>query len=259
MKLPGDEISKSHQNAFPNKVVEGSERVYNLSVFNMQGHKHTPLKLSPYTFKGALTSNVDLGDKTPTSAVLGQVTEYGGLTLQTPALVDELNAVFFPDSVQRKKDINHLIYKHERQVSTRVVENGGYPLRYIARNMLNPKHRDSKDDKVIPSTLLYGGKFAGEKSFLKLSKHDVSIPISEGSIISFFAGRIHHEVDVDPEFLESKNRFQERIVEVFGSYDSIYKNLTKRDEKMKAVCNNLTKRDMKKAKKGNEAAAVGKK
>ncbi|KAJ3227649.1 hypothetical protein HDU78_009969 [Chytriomyces hyalinus] len=232
-------MAVSHSNAFPNKVKEGSERVYNLSIFNMRGHKETPLKFSQKTFKGSLSYDLDLGKNSPTCTLLGEVSAYGYSTLQTPALVDELNAVFFPDSVKRKKRVAYLIHKHQRQVSTRLAENGGYLVRYIARNMLNPRHTDSKDDLVIPSTLMYGGHFDGNQSLLKLSQFSVSIPISEGSIISFFAGRIVHEVEVAPEFLQSNKQFKERVVEVFGSYESVYKKSIETDKKIKEAQKNM--------------------
>ncbi|KAI8820609.1 hypothetical protein BJ741DRAFT_638083 [Chytriomyces cf. hyalinus JEL632] len=230
---PDKKMEKSHSNAFPNKVKDGSERLYNLSIFNMSGHTKTALKFSSKTWKGKLACYMDVGEKTPSCAMLGHVTEYGSSTLQTPALVDELNAIFFPGSVKRKKQIAHLINEHQKQVTSRLAENGGYLLRYIARNMLNPKHCDSKDCKVIPSTLLYGGKFQANMSFLKLSEYDISIPICVGTIISFFAASIQHEVEVEPNFLKSNKKFEERIVEVFGSYESIYQHLAQKDKIVK--------------------------
>ncbi|KAJ3231303.1 hypothetical protein HDU77_001123 [Chytriomyces hyalinus] len=173
-----DGMAVSHSNAFPNKVKEGSERVYNLSIFNMRGHKETPLKFSQKTFKGSLSYDLDLGKNSPTCTLLGEVSAYGYSTLQTPALVDELNAVFFPDSVKRKKRVAYLIHKHQRQ-------------------------------------------------------------ISEGSIISFFAARIVHEVEVAPEFLQSNKQFKERVVEVFGSYESVYKKSIETDKKIKEAQKNM--------------------
>ncbi|KAJ3227647.1 hypothetical protein HDU78_009967 [Chytriomyces hyalinus] len=222
---PRKNMEKSHSNAFPDKVEEGSERLYNLSIFNMSGHTTTDLKFSKNAWKGKLACHMDLGEKEVSCTALGYVTEYGSSTLQTPALVDELNAAFFPDSVKRKKQVAYLINEHQKQVTSRLAENGGYMLRYIARNMLNPKHRDKKDCTVIPSTLLYGGKFHANASFLKLSDHDISIPICVGTIISFFAAKIDHEVEVDPDFIKSDKKFVERVVEVFGSYESIYQHL----------------------------------
>ncbi|KAJ3379380.1 hypothetical protein HDU80_002485 [Chytriomyces hyalinus] len=169
-----DGMAVSHSNAFPDKVKEGSERVYNLSIFNMRGHKETPLKFLQKTFKGSLSYDLDLGKNSPTCTLLGEVTAYGYSTLQTPALVDELNAVFFPDSVKRKKEVTYLIHKHQQQ-------------------------------------------------------------ISEGSIILFFAARIVHEVEVAPEFLQSNKQFKEQIVEVLGSYESIYRECIETNKKIKAV------------------------
>ncbi|KAI8842589.1 hypothetical protein BJ741DRAFT_591380 [Chytriomyces cf. hyalinus JEL632] len=217
IRLPrkNKKMAKSHSNSHPQSVVSTSERVFNMSVFHMVGRPEAELKTSSPVFKAKLTCNMDLGLKTTTSESMGAVTKYAVQTLQTPALVDALNSAFFPASVERKKEINRLIYQHESQVVGRLNENGGYPLRYIARNMLNPKHNDSKDDPVIPSTLLYGGHFAGNKSFLRFTDYKICIPISEGSIISFFAARFNHEVGVNPDFM---GVFPERVVEVFGSY-----------------------------------------
>ncbi|KAJ3394125.1 hypothetical protein HDU80_010593 [Chytriomyces hyalinus] len=183
-------------------------------------------------FLGDLTSDVELGNKTPAFKLLGVITEYAFSTLQTPALVDELNAIFFPESVKKKR-ITKLINDYQKHASSRLAENGGYMVRYIAKNMLNPEHLDSKDDKIIPSTLLYGGKFASEMSFLKLSKYEISIPISKGTIISFFAACIDHEVCVYPVFLANKQRFDTRIIEVFGSYESVYEHLKTKDKEVK--------------------------
>ncbi|KAI8833691.1 hypothetical protein BJ741DRAFT_666474 [Chytriomyces cf. hyalinus JEL632] len=64
------------------------------------GHPNAELKMSSPIFKGA-------------------VTKYAVRTLQTPAVVDALNALFFPASVERKKEIDRRIYEHESQVAGR--------------------------------------------------------------------------------------------------------------------------------------------
>ncbi|KAJ3253938.1 hypothetical protein HDU77_004328, partial [Chytriomyces hyalinus] len=159
------------------KVKEGSEQLENLSIFNMNGHKEIPLKFSQKTFKEDYSYNLDLGKKTPICTLLGEVSAYRYSTLQTPVLIDKLNTAFFPDSVKRKKEVAYLIYKHQPYASTRLAKNGGYLVQYIARNMLNPRYTDSKDDLVIPSTLRYGGNFDGNKFLLKLSQFSISIPV----------------------------------------------------------------------------------
>ncbi|KAJ3235826.1 hypothetical protein HDU77_000203, partial [Chytriomyces hyalinus] len=57
--------------------------------------------------------------------------------------------------------------------------------------------------------------------------------ISEGTIISFFAARIDHEVCVHPVFFANNQRFDTCIVEVFGSYESVYEHLKTKDKEVK--------------------------
>ncbi|KAJ3399106.1 hypothetical protein HDU80_008250 [Chytriomyces hyalinus] len=126
-------LAKSHSNAFPDNVIIGSKRVFNLSVHNMKGHITTPLKISKSNFLRDLTSDMELGNKTPTFKLLGVIME----------------------------------------------------------------------------------------------------DISEGTIISFLAVCIDLEVCVDPVFLANKQSFDTCIVEVFGSYESVYEHLKTKDKEVK--------------------------
>ncbi|KAJ3250255.1 hypothetical protein HDU77_006865 [Chytriomyces hyalinus] len=91
-------LAKSHSNVFLDNIITGSKRVFNLSVHNMKGHMTTALKIARSKFLGDLTIHVDLRNKAPTFKLFVVIMEYAFSILQTPALVDKLNAIFFPES-----------------------------------------------------------------------------------------------------------------------------------------------------------------
>ncbi|KAJ3238250.1 hypothetical protein HDU77_011524 [Chytriomyces hyalinus] len=175
-KLP-QPAEGSHSNALSDFVVAANEGIFNLSVHRMQAHQTTPLKLAVHTFKTPLRVDLEANQKTTTSAALSLISQHSIMTLQTPALVDALCNTFFPGAMERKRHVRKLVSKFEPGVFNHVEDNGGYILRYIACNKLNPKHTDKHNDLKIPSTLVYGGDFTGGATFLTLTESGIHIPV----------------------------------------------------------------------------------
>ncbi|KAJ3244767.1 hypothetical protein HDU77_009741 [Chytriomyces hyalinus] len=207
-KLP-QPAEGSHSNALSDFIVAANEGIFHLSVCRMQAHRTTPLKLAVHTFKTPLSIDLEANQKTTTSAALSFISQYSIMTLQTPALVDALCNTFFPGAMEFKRHVRKLVSKFEPGVFNHVEDNGGYILRYIACNKLNPKHTDKHDNLKIPSTLVFNG-----------------------TIISFFAAKIEHKVTVADSF---HGKLKRRYVEVFRSYENVYETLLLEDAKHKKV------------------------
>ncbi|KAI9340905.1 hypothetical protein BDR26DRAFT_918614 [Obelidium mucronatum] len=207
-KLPEPE-GEGHSNSYPDRVNIQKSGMFNFSVRYCAGHwgcQKTRLSISVSSFRSAIVQT-DCTTTNLTSESLGNTFKYSNDTQHIVMLVDHLNSLFFPNSMQRKKDVHHLISKHDPSVLWRLKENGLYPLRYIGSGILNPNHADVNDDHEIPSTLLYSGNFRGGDSMLTFPDFNFSIPyltiasqIHPGTIISFFAWKFNHQVDIRPGF-----------------------------------------------------------
>ncbi|ORY38690.1 hypothetical protein BCR33DRAFT_720681 [Rhizoclosmatium globosum] len=231
--LPQPE-DESHYNAHPEAVVEENSGILNFSLKYMNGHwdvkdpnklANESLTYSTHTFKAKLKENDDSPvSQTTTKALMG-INEFFEKSSQIPSLVDQLNSIFFNDALECKKIENKLIEFVQPGALERLRANGGYCLHYIACNKLNPPHADKKDSLRIPSTLLYSGDFAGGSTILTFIDYEVRIPIWPGSIVSFFAARINHRVDVKKNLTSKINK---RYVQVLGSFEAIKNNLLRK-------------------------------
>ncbi|KAI9352684.1 hypothetical protein BDR26DRAFT_961497 [Obelidium mucronatum] len=230
-QLPPPE-SDSHSNCYPDRVNQSKSGMFNFSIrygIGQWGAENAKLAVSVSSFRATFvpkTKPPSNSANNVTSASLGNTFGYSQRTQHIVRLVDKLNLLFFPEGIKRKNRVAALIERQEHEVLWRLKENGNYPLRYIASGILNPNHADTKDDHKLPSTLLYSGNFRGGDSMLTFTDYGFSIPIYPGTIISFFAWKFNHRVDIHAGF---KGTFDDRFVEVFGSFEPLYHILKDRD------------------------------
>ncbi|ORY22776.1 hypothetical protein BCR33DRAFT_149139 [Rhizoclosmatium globosum] len=206
--------TRSHANKYPDRVTRSG--VIDNSLGFMNGHH-----------MNTLTNLKIREERRKTSDKMTGSLSYLYRTASAAKVVERLNSVLFKESVDRMNRVNELVEEHNNGSLKLLEANGGFLIRYLAVNVFNEEHHDQHDCRKIPSTLLYSGDISKNSNYLCFTDYDIRLPIAAWTIIQMMAWSLNHEVGIVDTFTD---KFNNRRVEVFGSYDSLYRNFNKREE-----------------------------